>query len=422
MSQKSLPCSALLLLGGLLVSACGPSESALSVRVLDWPAEATGLRVLTQFGDQAKPAFFVEPGVSDFAVYVPTEQPGRLVLDAMVQDAAGCDIAGQLTHVEFSAGPAIQRIELALRPYESKHCPVGSFSRLEKVWMDRTDNAWTVGDAGSVLRWNGKAWLSTLAGHSEFVTSLWPSPTGEVWVVGTAGLILRWDGSRWNQYPGGVSVALTEVWGSGEDDLWAVGSQGTVLRYAGRTWDPVLIPTLPNRTGATLLDVWGSRRDDVWVVGVPTAIFHFDGTTWSAPYPVTLPPRRDSMPWVPRNINTVYGNPAGEVFIVDSGGGGNILRFSDGGWVVELAEGPNLYGLWAPSSETVWAIGDHYLYRRSGTSWASDPGFNGVGVGWRDVSGTDRFHAIAVGYVITPSVAGIIRYWNGIAWSDTPNF
>ena len=65
MSQQSLACSALLFLGGLLVSACGPSESALSVRVLDWPAEATGLRVLTQFGDQAKPAFFVEPGVSD---------------------------------------------------------------------------------------------------------------------------------------------------------------------------------------------------------------------------------------------------------------------------------------------------------------------------------------------------------------------
>ena len=114
------------------------------------------------------------------------------------------------------------------------------------------------------------------------------------------------------------------------------------------------------------------------MVGLPTAIFHFDGTTWSAPYPVTLPPRRDSMPWVPRNINTVYGNPAGEVFIVDSGGGGNILRFSGGGWVVELAEGPNLYSLWAPSPETVWALGDHYLYRRSGTSWAIDPGFNGV--------------------------------------------
>lgn len=129
---------------------------------------------------------------------------GHLVLDAMVQDAAGCDIAGPLTHVEFGEGPAIQRIELALRPDESKYCPVQSFSRLEKVSLDRTDNAWTVGDGGSIM---------------------------------------RWDGSRWTPYPGGVSVALNEVWGSGDRfHAIAVGydnapSVAGVIRYGnGIAW------------------------------------------------------------------------------------------------------------------------------------------------------------------------------------------
>ncbi len=150
---------------------CGPKESALVVQVKNWPEGVTRLRVLPTFTGQAKPAFFVEPGVSEFTVFVPNAQAGRAIVEAMVEDSDGCYVAGQLARAEFTDQPSIQRIELALNPYETKQCAVQSFSRLEKIWMDRTDNGWTVGENGTILRWNGKAWFSTIAGRSEFISA-----------------------------------------------------------------------------------------------------------------------------------------------------------------------------------------------------------------------------------------------------------
>lgn len=408
------------MLAALSTVHCAPSESALVVQVQDWPDGATRLRLLPKFGSQAKPAFYVDAGVSELAVVVPPDQAGRLIVEAMVEDSEGCYIAGQIVRAEFSEQRALQRVAMNLQPYASRQCPVTSFPSLRQVWMDRSDNAWTVGDRGTVLRWNGKSWLSTLAGRSEFVWGLWQNPSGEVWVVGDAGLILRWDGSRWNQHPGGTSVILTAIHGSSDEDVWAVGQQGTVLRWRGTSWE-ILPTTLSNPMSTVLYGVWAESPSNVWVVGTLGAIVHFDGSAWSAPQvPTSRPPGTQT--WATRYFNAVYGTSADRVFISDAGMMGNILRRQGSDWVLDFSGGPNLYGMWPATPDSMWIVGDNYLYRRSGTTWIADLGFRGIGVGWRSVWGSDPFHAIAVGYVSAPSVAGVLRYWNGVNWSDTPNF
>lgn len=421
MPTRLLRCPQKLLLFALLALHCAPSESALILQVQGLPDGAARLRLLPKFGSQAKPAFFVDAPVSEFAVAVPSDQAGRLIVEAMVEDGEGCYIAGQIVRAEFSEQRALQRVPLSLQLYDTRQCPVASFPSLRQVWMDRPDNAWTVGDKGSVLRWNGKSWVSTLAGRSEFVWGLWQNPSGEVWVVGDAGLILRWDGSRWNQHPGGTSVILTAIHGSSDEDVWAVGQQGTVLRWRGTSWESLPIPTLPNPSFTVLYGVWAESPSNVWVVGTLGAIVHWDGGSWSAPQVPSSPPP-GTQTWATRYFNAVYGTSSDRVFISDAGIMGNILRRQGSGWVLDFSGGPNLYGMWPASPDTMWVVGDNYLYRRSGSTWLSDLGFRGTGVGWRSVWGSDPFHAIAVGYVSTPSVAGVLRYWNGVNWSDSPNF
>lgn len=412
----------LVLLGSFLFLHCAPQESALVVQVKDWPEGATRLRILPTFSDQAKPAFFVEPGVSEFAIYVPTGKPGRAVVEAMVEDSAGCYVAGQLTRAEFSEQAAIQRVDLALRPYESKQCPVTSFNALQQVSMDRRDNAWIVGDEGAALRWNGQGWFSTLAGRSEYVTSLWQSPTGELWVVGEKGLILRWDGSRWNQHPGGTSVFLTEIWGSGPEDVWAVGQQGTVLRFRGSQWESVVVPTLPNLGAVGFSDVWGSSPNDVWAVGNLGTIVHWDGTSWSPPQKPAKPPSDGD--WARHSFTGVLGTSAENVFIIDGTTGGSILGLQGGEWVAEYSApvGQGLLSLWAPTPDSLWVAGTNYLYRRQGASWLFDTQFPGTSSAWNGLAGLGPFSAIAVGTSIVTPTVGVVRYWNGTAWSATPNF
>lgn len=417
-------------MSGLLLSAvfcqCAPKESAVSVQVKNWPAAATRLRVLPTFAGQSKlpgQTFFIEPGTSEFSVYVPTGLTGRAVVEGMVEDSEGCYVAGQITQAQFTDQPSIQRVELNLKLYEQKQCPIQSYSRLEKIWMDRKDNAWTVGENGTILRWNGAAWFSTLAGRNEFIAGVWSGVTGEVWVVGTDGLILRWDGSAWTQQPGGTSRPLSAIWGMDEADLWAVGEIGTVLRWNGTIWSSVLISSLPTPPAPQpyLTDVWGSDPSNVWIVGSNGFIVHWDGTSWSPPQVPTSPPP-GVQTWPTRTFTNVYGISPDRVWISDAGTQGNILTLQGSEWKLDLSGGPNLYGMWAADPYNVWIVGTAHIYKNNGKSWSDEAGVNARDVGFSDIAGADVFHAIAVGYKTPANPIGVFRYWNGSNWSEVPNF
>src|SRR5215813_1568126 len=49
------------------------------------------------------------------------------------------------------------------------------------------------------------------------------SGASDVWAVGEAGTILHWDGSAWTSVSIGTTSWLYGVWGSGASDVWAVG-------------------------------------------------------------------------------------------------------------------------------------------------------------------------------------------------------
>lgn len=100
--------------------------------------------------------------------------------------------------------------------------------------------------------------------------AIWGSAPNDLFIVGEAGTILRYDGVRWYEMDSPTTVALRSVWGTGPTDVYAAGDEGVLLHFDGAAWTPV-----PSPTDRLLIQLWGAPGDaDVFAVGVVTTILN----------------------------------------------------------------------------------------------------------------------------------------------------
>jgi len=59
---------------------------------------------------------------------------------------------------------------------------------------------------------------------------VWGSGLTDVYAVGNAGTVLHFDGTTWKAMDSGAQTALVRVWGAGPSDVYVVGAGGTILR------------------------------------------------------------------------------------------------------------------------------------------------------------------------------------------------
>ncbi len=163
-------------------------------------------------------------------------------------------------------------------------------ANLYSVSMASASDAWAVGGSGSngvIIRWDGSNWntwnnvtLGT-SGQDAFPAlhsvSMLDSSFG--WAVGDSGTMLVWDGTEWagavNLAPGVLrSVAIVTT-----TDAWAVGDNGLIMRWTGLNWENIQSPT-----NANLYSVFMYDANNGWAVGGQLdtgVILHWDGTSWT---------------------------------------------------------------------------------------------------------------------------------------------
>jgi hypothetical protein len=229
------------------------------------------------------------------------------------------------------------------------------------------------------LHWDGSVWSpdSDSAIPSGRLNGVWGSGAEDVWAVGDAGTILHWNGHAWAALSGGTTEALSAVWGSGPDDVWAVGagvfcsacssdsdcssgfacsngvcqlptlpdggacSDGNVTHWNGLVWS-----VASNTTSQTLTDVWGSGPGDVWATGagawaIPGYILRSDGSSWS----VSTTTNTD---W-----HGVWGSGPDDVWTV----GGGVMHWNGSGWSTVLDPPDYLEGVWGTGRCDLWTVG-----------------------------------------------------------------
>jgi len=148
-------------------------------------------------------------------------------------------------------------------------------------------NVFAVGDAGTILHYDGSSWYPQNSGTNERLLAVWLASARDGYAVGARGTIVRYNGSSWTVVPTrpGTAYDLGAVWGSSATDVFAVGDAGTILHYDGDRWTSQVSNTVAN-----LLAVWGLSPANVYAVGAENSLLHYDGTSWQAVALSFVPP------------------------------------------------------------------------------------------------------------------------------------
>ncbi|MBS2017084.1 MAG: hypothetical protein JST00_29630 [Deltaproteobacteria bacterium] len=156
----------------------------------------------------------------------------------------------------------------------------GEAQTLRGVWGDGTGVAWTVGDQGDILRWDGTAWKVHASGLGK-LRAVWGAGPTDVWVGGEQGLF-HGTGATSSALvfaklaaPGGAPMQITSIWGLGANDVWVTGAtlatppDSRVLHYTGASTDagPTWAIDAVSARPLDFVAVWGSAASGVWVAG-----------------------------------------------------------------------------------------------------------------------------------------------------------
>lgn len=341
--------------GTILRGVRGSAPPAVAVRVTPNAAEQSAAGGSVTFAAQALDASGQVIGGKSFSWASLNPDVATINSASGVATAAGSGQTAISASVDGVSGFALLTVAVP------GAVPVGTIrgtapptaANLHHVWGARLPDAYAVGDAGTILHWDGAVWSRMPSGTTQPLFGLWGASATSVYAVGAGGTILYHDGGSWISLASGTLALLRHVWGASPVDVFAVGDGGTILHFNGSSWTAV-----PSGTSQRLTGVWGTSASNVYAVGEGGTILRFDGAAWSAATSGTS-----------ANLRAVWGTSSSDVYTV--GDEGAVLRFDGAGWS-PLPSGVtgSLRGVTGSSPTDVYAVGaGGTVLRFNGSRW-----------------------------------------------------
>lgn len=369
-------------------------------------------------------------GAFPTGAWSPGPTPNLLVGVAELQDVHMTSPTFGWIVGDFGAGvPRIFKFDGAGWIGQPDPIPPAAAVDLLSVYGISTTDAFAVGDGDTIIRWNGASWTGPLVAPTSGIDyrAIWMLGPTDGWIVGeeapltSEGTLLRWNGVAWLIQRSWVNADLNTVFIiPGGVAGGAAGDAETIIYWTGSEW---LTKTSPSFTNFN--DVWMINTADGWAVGDFGRIFRWDGRHW---FHYETLPSGDNLFGV-FFLNSGEGWAVGSTPSVGPPFGPTILRWNGVSWVVVTPPGvavdQRLMDVWCVSSSECWAVGTNStVLKWDGSIWASVPA--------NLPSATDDLLSIemlsstdgwAVGCEAAPVEGGacnnprIIR-WNGLAWSQ----
>lgn len=228
---------------------------------------------------------------------------------------------------------------------------------LLNVWASGSKDVWTVGgtpDEGRVMRYDGVSWSRVELGHPVGLLN-WVHgfSDDDITIVGQAGTVLHFDGETFTLQPTPTTQDLWGVWGSSPNDLWAVGGNGMqesdklILHFDGSAWTEIELPPLQKSKVRAFFKVWGTAADNVYVVGARGVVLHFDGQAWT-----------EQLVGASDDLIALWGTGPDRIMAVGGRGNGIAARYDGSSWRTEtLAPMPGLNGVFMRNDQTAHVVG-----------------------------------------------------------------
>ncbi|MBN1342487.1 MAG: glucosyltransferase-I [Phycisphaerae bacterium] len=284
--------------------------------------------------------------------------------------------------------------------------PLPCGESIEDVWFNGPNDAFLVGDTGTILHYDGSEFVTMHSGVRTDLEGIWASGPSDAFAVGKAGAILHYDGSAWVSVNGGTTENLWAVSGSGPNDVWAAGENRTILHYDGESWSVITTGT----SAHTLYGAYAGGPNDVTFVDAAGTIVHFNGTDWSygsLPSPYDL------------RMRDLWGNSPSDIYacgyrIVSMGSMtwfyAVIFHYDGASWtqLPQFEAGWTYVAVWASGPSNVYVAEGATVRRYDGSSWST------VTTGGMNLAiGGSGPADILVG-----GMQGQIRHFDGSTWSE----
>lgn len=266
----------------------------------------------------------------------------RFVCVVLVAVLAGCSDPPTSAPVETRWAPAFEAAELGW---------------LLNVWGPAGDDLYAVGGRqsdGLVMHYDGRRWARLSLGL-DTPRLHWSYGFGrdDVTVVGDQGTVVRWNGRAWSPEATPTRAPLWGVWGASPDDLWAVGGTGdgesapVLLHRDGAGWTAVEVPTLMRAGVGAFFKVWGTGADNVYVVGQRGVVLHRHGGRW-----------REEFAGVSGDLVSLWGTDASHVLAVGGRGNALVARWDGSAWTARSLDPlPGLNGVWMRTPDAAHVVG-----------------------------------------------------------------
>jgi hypothetical protein len=268
------------------------------------------------------------------------------------------------------------------------------------------NDVWVLGGPHA-LHYDGAAFTRMDPGTTKPLRAAHAVDAKLAFAVGDAGTIVKWDGVAWAPFGSGTTDDLTAVWAFGEDDVWVAGTNA--YHWNGTGWG----------SAGACVAFWGDAANDLFCIRGGVALARFDGTKWTDVGAIGTTPVRGLWGTGPNDVMVLSRDVTyrydGKTFAVAAAAGG--VAYDD--------SSPHGVGLWGSSASAYFAAGPRVdgapgsLFRFDGTAWSAfgenlapatapcthqSTTFVGTGIAWTASS--------------EPATGNKLERWNGTAYTD----
>ena len=109
----------------------------------------------------------------------------------------------------------------------------GVTGAIRRLWGNDAATIYAVADGpssgGTILRYDGAQW-GVVHSTDRPLRAIHGRTADDVFAAGDVGTIVRWDGTAWLAESSGFGEELVDIWASPEGDVFAVGARGAIVR------------------------------------------------------------------------------------------------------------------------------------------------------------------------------------------------